>query len=109
MFLILSALQGLQNKWTEIVCVYGRTPLFYFLLHLYIIHLLTFAMLFLQGFKGADWVFGFNMGRPKAPSGLPLWGVYLVWIAVVTIMYPLCRRYGRYKENHKEMAWLRYL
>ena len=109
MFLILSVVTGKQNKWSEIASIYGRTPLFYFLLHLYVIHLLTFAMLFLQGFKGSDLVFGFNMGRPKAPSGLPLWGVYLVWITVVVVMYPLCRRYGKYKGSHKEKGWLRYL
>ncbi|WP_431213061.1 hypothetical protein ACQ86N_46775 [Puia sp. P3] len=87
MFLILSALQGAQNKWTDKVSVYGKTPLFYFLLHLYLIHLLALAMPFL----------------------FPLWGIYLVWVGVVAIMYPLCKWYGRYKQSHKEKTWLRYL
>jgi len=109
MFLILSVLQGIQNKWTDIVCVYGKVPLFYFVVHWYIIHPLTFAMVFLQGFKASDMVFGSNFGRPKSGSGLPLWGVYLVWVAIVVVMYPLCRSYGRYKETHREKKWLRYL
>lgn len=109
MFLILSAMQGINNKWTAYVCVYGKVPLFYFLVHWYIIHPLLFLMVFLQGFKSADMVFGFNFGRPKSGSGLALWAIYLLWIALVVVMYPLCKWYSRYKEAHKEKKWLRYL
>ena len=87
MFLILSTLQDTRSKLTDTVSTYGKTPLFYFLIHLYVIHFLSFAM----------------------PFQFPLWGIYLVWIGVVVIMYPLCKWYGRYKESHKEKAWLRYL
>jgi uncharacterized membrane protein len=109
LFLILSAVQGIKSKITEVLCVYGKVPLFYFLVHFYIIHLLLFAMVFLQGFKSTDLVFGFNFGRPKSGSGLALWTIYLVWIGLVVVMYPLCLWYARYKEAHKEKRWLRYL
>lgn len=109
MFLILSAIQGIKNKWTEIVSVYGKVPLFYFLVHWYIIHPPVFLMLYLQGFKSSDMVFGFNFGRPATGSGVDLWVVYLIWVATVIIMYPLCKWYGKYKERHKEKKWLRYL
>lgn len=109
MFLILSFLQGIKNKWTDIVCVYGKVPLFYFLVHWYILHPLMFVMVFLQGFTSSDLVFGFNLGRPKAGSGIELWGVYGVWIAIVIILYPLCKWYGKYKESHLQQKWLRYL
>jgi uncharacterized membrane protein len=109
MFLILSIMQKVRGKWTDAVCVYGKVPLFYFVVHWYVIHPLMFLMLFLQGFKGADMVFGFNFGRPKAESGLALWGVYVVWIGIVIAMFPLCKWYGRYKEQHKDKQWLRYL
>jgi uncharacterized membrane protein len=108
MFLILFAVQGIKNKLTEVVCVYGKVPLFYFIVHWYIIHPLLFVMVFLQGFKSSDMIFGFNFGRPKTGSGLELWAIYLVWIAIVVVMYPLCKWYGRYKSNNKEKKWLRY-
>lgn len=108
MFLILSAIQRAQNKWTRIVNIYGQTPLFYFLVHWYIIHPLVFLMIYLQGFKSSQMEFGFNFGRPKSGSGLELWAIYLVWIGIVIVMYPLCKWYGRYKQNHKEKKWLRY-
>ena len=110
MFLILAIVQGIKNKFTETVSVYGKVPLFYFLVHWYIIHPLVFIMIFLQGFKSTDMVFGFNFGRPKSGSGLDLWAIYLIWIAIVAVMYPLCKWYGRYKERHKgNNTWLRYL
>jgi len=61
------------------------------------------------GYKSADLLFGFNLGRPKGISGVNLWYTYLIWIGVIIILYPLCKWYGRYKENHKKKKWLRYL
>lgn len=109
MFLIAAAIAGIKSKWTGFVGVYGKVPLFYFVLHFYLIHLLLFAMVFLQGFTTADLVFGFNFGRPASGSGLPLWAVYGVWMALVIAMYPLCRWYGRYKERNKGKMWVRLL
>jgi uncharacterized membrane protein len=109
MFLILSAIQGIKNKWTDYVCVYGKVPLFYFIVHWYIIHPIVFIMVYLQGFKSADLVFGFNFGRPKSGSGLALWAIYLIWIGIVAAMYPLCKWYSRYKETHTKKKWLRYV
>ncbi|MFL5744863.1 MAG: DUF1624 domain-containing protein [Niastella sp.] len=109
LFLIAAAIAGIKNKWTELVCVYGKVPLLYFVLHWYLIHPLVFIMVFLQGFTSADLVFGFNFGRPKSGSGLPLWAIYLVWMAIVIAMYPLCKWYGRYKERNKGKMWVRLL
>ena len=109
MFLLLSWAEGLQNKFTGIATVYGKVPLFYFLVHWYIIHPLMFLIVFMQGYKFSDLVFGTNLGRPKGPSGVNLWYVYLIWIFVVILLFPLCKWYGRYKEAHKANKWLRYL
>jgi uncharacterized membrane protein len=109
MFLILSLVQNIKNKWTDIVSVYGRVPLFYFLVHWYIIHPFVLIMVLLEGYKTSDMVFGPNFGRPKTGSGLPLWGVYLIWISLVIFMYPLCKWYGQYKANNRGKKWLRYI
>lgn len=110
MFLILSFAEGITNRFTEIVTVYGKVPLFYFLIHLYIIHCLMLAMVFLQGFSWSQLIFAnFNFGRPKNGSGAALWLIYLIWAGVVTLLYPLCKWYGFYKLNHREKRWLRYL
>ncbi len=107
--LIFSFLEGRQNIFTNIASVYGKVPLFYFLVHWYVIHPLMFLMIYLQGFKYSDLLFGFNFGRPKDGSGVELWLIYLIWAGVLIALFPLCKWYGNYKENHKEKKWLRFL
>ena len=90
--------------------VYGRVPLFYFVIHLFIIHSLMFIMLHLQGISSNDFLFGpFNNGRPKAGGGVKLGTIYIIWASVVIALYPLCKWYGKYKSEHKENTVLRYL
>jgi uncharacterized membrane protein len=109
LLLILSAAEGRDNAVTRFLLVYGRVPLFYFVVHLYLIHLLMLLMVALQGFTWSSMDFGpFKFGRPDA-AGLSLGDVYLIWAAVVLALYPLCRWYGRYKAIHKDKVWLRYL
>lgn len=109
MFLLLAWVEGWKNWLARIATVYGKVPLFYFIVHWYIIHPLMFLIVYLQGYKASDLVFGTNLGRPKGPSGLNLFYTYLVWIGVVILLYPLCKWYGKYKEAHREKQWLRYL
>jgi len=110
MFLILSLSDGKKGGLMNIVSVYGKVPLFYFLVHFFLIHLTMLAIMFLQGFHWSqlDFVSG-TFGRPKGlQSGLPLWGIYLLWMAVVVVLYKPCKWYGNYKSAHKNW-WLRYL
>lgn len=109
MFLLLSWVEGMQNKFSKITIVYGKVPLFYFIIHWYILHPLMFLIVFIQGYKYSDLVFGTNLGRPKGISGVNLWYTYLIWAIVVIALYPLCKWYGNYKENNKKKKWLRYL
>ena len=110
MFLILEFAEHIKNKLTNVVTVYGKVPFFYFLVHFYIIHFTMIAVMFLQGFHWSDLSFASGTyGRPKeAISGLELWAIYLIWIAVVLILYKPCAWYGKYKATHKQW-WLRYI
>ncbi|WP_409966086.1 hypothetical protein PIECOFPK_02613 [Mycovorax composti] len=109
MFVLLYIFEKNQNKFSNILRVYGTVPLFYYIIHWYVIHLLLFAILFAQGFGIADFNFRLNFGRPDAPNGLPLWGVYIIWVLVVVVLYPICTQYSRYKHTHPEKKMLRYL
>lgn len=110
MFLILAAAEGLRNKFIRFVSLYGHVPLFYYLVHWYLLHTAMLVMLLLQGFDWSELDFGpFQFGRPRRESGLALGGVYLVWLGAVLALYPLCRWYAGYKARHPEKQWLRYL
>jgi len=41
--------------------------------------------------------------------GFSLAIVYLIWICIVMMLYPLCKWFDRYKRSHKEQTWLSYL
>ncbi|RYC71598.1 MULTISPECIES: DUF1624 domain-containing protein [Spirosoma] len=107
--LILAAADGASNALTRLLTVYGQVPMFYYLIHWYLVHLSMLAMSFAQGYTWADVPSGpLNFGRPEG-AGISLGGVYGVWLALVAVLYPLCRWYGRYKAAHPELTWLRYL
>ncbi len=102
--------EGRTNKLVEIMKVYGKVPLFYYLIHWYVVHFTMFVIVFAQGYKVSDLVFGpFKFGRPEVGGGVSLPYVYLIWLAIVLLMYPLCKWYGAYKEANKSKKWLRYL
>lgn len=108
--LLLRYADQLPVKLKEIFLVYGKVPMFYYLLHFYMIRLATFIMVYAQGFSWNDLLFGpFQMGRPASGSGIGLGPVLLVWLLIVILLYPLCKWYGHYKEKHPEKNWLRYL
>lgn len=96
-----------QGKISRIVSVYGKVPLFYFILHFYLIHVLSTIIIKLQGYSWSE-ISSNQFGRPPG-SGIELPYVYLVWAGLVVSLYPVCAWYGRYKQNHPEKEWLRYL
>lgn len=110
-FLILYFSEGVKNKVMDVVMVYGKVPLFYFIVHFYLLHTLMIVIMLLQGFKWSELNFGaFGSGRPKdVESGVELWAIYLIWISVVVLLYPVCKWYGKYRADHKEKKWLKYL
>jgi uncharacterized membrane protein len=107
---ILSVVEGMQNKITRLISVYGKVPLFYWLLHWFIIHFLAIAIFLSQGYHWNDFQFGgFGMGHPKNGGGLGLPELYIPWVAVVILLFPISKWYSNYKSAHKENKWLKYL
>ncbi|MFC0182021.1 Uncharacterized membrane protein [Pseudarcicella hirudinis] len=110
MFLILFLAEGWKGKFIEIIKVYGKVPLFYYLIHWYLAHSIMLIMVFAQGFQAKDLIFGaFGFGRPKEGFGFELPVVYLIWLGIVISLYPLCKWYGKYKMQHRDNKLLRYL
>ncbi|HTF29698.1 MAG TPA: heparan-alpha-glucosaminide N-acetyltransferase domain-containing protein [Flavitalea sp.] len=110
MFLMLAFTTNAKGSLVNIVSVYGKVPLFYFLLHFLVIHVIMIVVMLLQGFQWhqLDFASG-SFGRPKGKeSGLSLTAVYLIWIGVVFVLYKPCLWLGKYKAEHKQW-WLKYL
>lgn len=109
--LFLAFTERVQNKISKILSVYGRVPLFYYVVHIYLIHVLAMlAASLVPGYNWRDLTGEMPWFAEKLKGfGFSLGVVYLVWITVVAALYPLCRRYDVYKQQHKEKKWLSYL
>ncbi|PBJ06122.1 DUF1624 domain-containing protein [Flavobacterium sp. ACN6] len=110
LFLLLAFAEQFHNTVKKVTLVYGKVPLFYFVVHFYVIHILTLFMLFAQGFNWQQLEFAAGtFGRPKGvESGLPLWSIYCIWILVVALLYKPCQWFGKYKAE-KQYWWLKYI
>jgi uncharacterized membrane protein len=95
--------------------VIGRVPMFYYVLHFWMAHLLAALAAAVQ-YGSASLAFLFSplpsMGGSRAlfppDFGYPLWMTYVMWIVVVLLMYPLCRWYAALKSRRSDW-WLGYL
>jgi uncharacterized membrane protein len=92
--------------------VIGKVPLFYYVLHFFLIHLLAVIICYVR-YRSAHWMFESPDLGHYPFSAPPGWGcslpvVYLLWMAVVTAMYPLCRWFAGVKQRRTE-AWISYL
>lgn len=92
--------------------VMGKVPLFYFVFHFVLIHLLAVVTCYLR-YGSAHWMFESPDLSNYPYTAPPGWGyslpvVYLVWALVVAAMYPLCRWFAALKQRRTD-AWLSYL
>ncbi len=86
--------------------VYGRVPMFYYILHIYIIHSLAILVgMLMQGGAIPGIIGTYDI---IAHKGLPLRYVYLAWAIVIAILYYPCRWFMHIKMTHKKW-WLSYI
>ncbi|MFA4947995.1 MAG: heparan-alpha-glucosaminide N-acetyltransferase domain-containing protein [Candidatus Krumholzibacteriia bacterium] len=100
--LALALLDRRAGRFTRPLIVFGRVPLFFYVLHIPLIHGL--AVLFARARYGqAHWLFQNppDFAVPK-DYGYSLPVVYLIWIAVVLILYPACRWYAGIKKRRRD-------
>jgi len=93
--------------------VFGRVPLFYFVVHIPLIHLFAVGLTWLR-YGAAPFLFEPppTLGTPRdvfpADYGWDLWVAYAVSAAVVAALYPLCLSFARLKARQRG-GWANYL
>lgn len=109
-FLILAYTENVKGKIVNFFGVFGKVPFFYYIIHLYVIHVLA---LFWAWFTDFGWqkmiIKGWVTESPELKGyGINLEYVYLIWIGIILLLYPLCKKFSIYKTSHKEKKWLSY-
>jgi uncharacterized membrane protein len=110
--IFLALTESSNNGLTNRIKTIGRVPMFYYLAHLYLIHISALIAAVVSGRSWTDMV-NFSTwitAEPKLQGyGFSLGITYLVWVTVVVVLYYLCKWYDRYKASHREKWWLSYL
>ena len=110
--LFLRAVDGGVPRRSRAALIVGKVPMFYYLLHIPLIHLIAVIVCYAR-YGQAHWMFEspsieyFPFTRP------PGWGyslpvVYLIWAFVVVALYPLCKWYAELRQRSGN-PWLSYL
>jgi len=86
-----------QARWISALAVYGAAPMFFYLLHLYVLKLLYLASVALLGLNQGDY-FGFD-------------SIAAVWLSAVLLavsLYLPVRWFARLKQRRRDLSWLKY-
>lgn len=104
---LLPLLERAGGRVAQWVLVYGRVPMFYYVLHIYLAHAVGVALA-LIAHKPVPWTAPTLWIAFPAGFGFSLGVVYSVWIFVVVALYPACRRWAELKSRRKDW-WLGYI
>jgi hypothetical protein len=111
--LLLSWADRLRPREGHPLLVFGRVPLFYFLLHIPLAHAIAIGLTWLRH-GAAPFLFTppSTLGTPRdlfpPDYGWNLWVVYAVTGTVVLALYPVCRWFAGLKRRRRDW-WLSYL
>ena len=110
--LILAAVDGRTPNALRPALIIGKVPFFYYLVHILVLHVLAVIASAARFGTIAPMFESPTLDKypitqvPGWPASLPV--VYLVWITVVLMLYPLCRWYAALRQRSSAW-WLSYL
>jgi uncharacterized membrane protein len=93
--ILLALFEQLRGALASFLATFGRVPFFYYVVHIYLIHALAVATaLALTGVLTTTPEVNFNLA-----------GVYIGWLMVVVLLYPICRWFSELKEKSGGWWW----
>ncbi|POF43784.1 hypothetical protein B0D71_02950 [Pseudomonas laurylsulfativorans] len=97
-FILLRALErAQQRKWVSTLAVFGATPMFFYLLHLYVLKALYLISVEL---------FGLNQGKFFGYDSV--WAVWLTAVLLGLTLYLPVRWFAALKARRRDIGWLKY-
>ncbi|WP_221392997.1 DUF1624 domain-containing protein [Dyadobacter sp. NIV53] len=105
--LLLAFFENVRSRILDFFLVFGKVPLFFYLLHIPLINASAMLWMSLKFGYPVNLFFSSQETWPKAyePN---LLRAYLVWGILIFAMYFACRWYGNFKQTHS-FWWLKYL
>ncbi|WP_034041014.1 DUF1624 domain-containing protein [Wocania ichthyoenteri] len=109
--LFLYSIERVKNKITDFFLVFGRVPLFYYFLHVLVIHVFAIIGILIFGGEWKDMILTAEVfqNAKLINYGYSLFVVYMVWIGIIALLYFPSKKYMIYKATNKDKWWLSYL
>jgi uncharacterized membrane protein len=104
-------LEGARDALSRVLAVFGRVPLFYYLLHIPLIHALAIGVSLARSGAVDPWLFGNHpamIGPPREGYTWSLGLLHLVWLLSVVLLYFPSRWYAE-RKLAGGAGWMRYL
>jgi uncharacterized membrane protein len=111
MFILMAFAERWRGKLVDAATTFGRVPMFYYLLHIPLIHLAACIVSVIREGRVNPWLFG---NHPLMPPDVPpgyTWSLgllYLVFVVCVVALYFPSRWYARLRATRRS-EWLSYL
>jgi len=102
--ILLALFERAHGALAGVVTTFGRVPFFFYVVHVAFIHALAVGFAWIT-VGDVGWMFGASFSQKPASYGLGLPGVYIVWLCVLTALYPACRAFAALKRRRREWWW----
>ncbi|NES20883.1 MAG: DUF1624 domain-containing protein [Symploca sp. SIO3E6] len=97
-----------QFRFIQPLILFGQVPLFFYLIHLWVIHFAAIVLALPKyGLAAVTLPYIYKSAMPEN-YGYSLHHVYIIWLIIVMILYPLCNWFAHYKYQHRYW-WLNFL
>jgi hypothetical protein len=110
---LLSLLEGKTHSILHSIAVFGQVPMFYYVMHIFVIHIIAIVLVSLAGYPWQTMIFIGSAGDAsptlKGNFGLTLKQIYFCWLSVLLLLYPLCALWLRFKTKNKNKWWVSYV
>jgi uncharacterized membrane protein len=108
-FCLLSKIESSAWKANQYLSLFGKVSMFFYIIHIFVIHVLAIIVFILLNFQTIN--FGkltFGVQEITDQHGYSLWVVYIVWLGVLLLLYPVCKKFRLFKSKHPH-SFLRFI
>ena len=104
-FSLIPLLARLRAPANGVLQTFGAVPFLFYVVHIYLVHALAIGANAALG-RDVSGLFNFFVNMIGAPGrylhlGFPLAGIYVAWIVVLALLYPLCRWWAKVKATRR--------
>jgi uncharacterized membrane protein len=96
----------------KIISVYWKVPLFFYIVHIYIIHLLSMGYAQLSGYWWQSMILYWWVNESivlQSWYGTNLLTIYIITFLLILFLYPVCKYWYSLKVSYKKYFWSHYM